>query len=177
MFPDETQRHRLFLRLFTANEAAVRAFVRRLVPARADADDIMQEVSVVLWEKFDTFRADGEFRSWAFGVARYEVLAWFRDRGRDRLVLSERAVELLGVEAEIHEAQREPRREALERCIAEVTPEQRGLLLRAYAPGARIADLARESGRTEPGLYQWLYRLRKLLLTCIRNRMGKEGMG
>ncbi len=175
MSRDEVHRHRAFLRQFTANEAAIRALVRRLVPARADADDIMQEVSVVLWEKFDTFRDGGNFRAWSFGVARYEVLAWLRDRGRDRLVLSEKVLELLGAEAEVHEPRLERQREALERCIVEVAPAQRDLLMRAYEPGARIAALARESGRSEPGLYQWLYRMRRLLLDCIRRALAKEG--
>lgn len=174
MSPDEASRHRAFLRQFTANEAAIRAFVRRLVPARADADDIMQEVSVVLWEKFESFRGDGNFLAWAFGVARFEVLAWLRDKGRDRLVLSEKVVDLFGTEAEAHEPRLERQREALEHCLGEVAPEQRGLLMRAYEPGARIAALARESGRSEPGFYQWLYRFRKLLLDCIRGRLAKE---
>jgi RNA polymerase sigma-70 factor (ECF subfamily) len=175
MDPAEADRHRSFLRLFTANEAAVRGFVRRLVPARADADDIMQEVSVVLWEKFDSFRDGGDFRAWAFGVARYEVLGWLRDRSRDRLVLSEKAVELLGSEAEADEPRLERQRSALERCIDHVAPTQRNLLLRAYQPGARITTLAKESGRSGPGFYQWLYRIRKLLLECIRRTMAKEG--
>jgi RNA polymerase sigma-70 factor (ECF subfamily) len=174
MSPDEASHHRAFLRQFTANEAAIRAFVRRLVPARADADDIMQEVSVVLWEKFESFRGDGNFRAWAFGVARFEVLAWLRDKGRDRLVLSEKVVDLFGAEAETHEPRLERQREALERCIVEVAPAQRDLLMRAYEPGARIAALAHESGRSEPGFYQWLYRIRKLLLDCIRRNLAKE---
>lgn len=174
MSPEESQRHRVFLREFTASEAAIRGFVRRLVPARADADDLMQEISVVLWEKFDTFRDDGSFRAWAFGVARYEVLAWRRDKGRDRLVLSEKVVELIGDEAEAVEPRLARQREALERCIVEVAPAQRDLLLRAYEPGARIAALAKESGRSEPGFYQWLYRMRKLLFDCIRRRLAKE---
>ena len=174
MSPDEASLHRAFLRQFTANEAAIRAFVRRLVPARADADDIMQDVSVVLWEKFGSFREDGNFQAWAFGVARFEVLAWLRDQGRDRLVLSEKVVERFGGEAESDEPRLARQREALERCIVEVAPAQRDLLLRAYEPGARIADLARESGRSGPGFYQWLYRMRKLLLDCIRRNLAKE---
>lgn len=174
MSPEETRRHRAFLRQFTANEAAVRAFVRRLVPARADADDLMQEISVILWEKFDSFREGGSFSAWAFGVARYEVLAWRRDRGRERLVLSEKLVEMFGNEAEASEPRHARQREALERCFVEVSPAQRDLLLRAYEPGARIASLARESGRSEPGFYQWLYRMRKLLLDCIRRNLAKE---
>jgi RNA polymerase sigma-70 factor (ECF subfamily) len=46
----ENERHEKFLRSFTAYEQAIRAYVRRLVPTRADADDVMQEVSVVISE-------------------------------------------------------------------------------------------------------------------------------
>jgi RNA polymerase sigma-70 factor (ECF subfamily) len=46
MSPTESQQHNRFLRSFTAHEAAIRAYVRRMVPTRADADDVMQEASV-----------------------------------------------------------------------------------------------------------------------------------
>jgi RNA polymerase sigma-70 factor (ECF subfamily) len=49
MSSSETELHHRFLRLFTTHEEAMRAFVRRLVPTRAGADDVMQEVSIVLW--------------------------------------------------------------------------------------------------------------------------------
>ena len=42
MYQENTQIHEQFLRLFTANEAAIRAYVRRLVPLRDDAADVMQ---------------------------------------------------------------------------------------------------------------------------------------
>ena len=67
MPPPSTDRHREFLRCFTANEAAIRAYVRRLVPLRSDADDVMQEVAVVLWEKFDEFREGGRFSGLGVG--------------------------------------------------------------------------------------------------------------
>jgi RNA polymerase sigma-70 factor (ECF subfamily) len=63
-----------------ASEPAVRAYVRRLVPTRADADDVMQDVAVVLWEKYGEFRDGGDFRSWAFGVARSQAVSLARGR-------------------------------------------------------------------------------------------------
>jgi RNA polymerase sigma-70 factor (ECF subfamily) len=50
-------------------------------------------VAVVLWRKFDQCATQENFRKWAFGVAQFEVLAWKRDRARDRLMFDE---ELLG---------------------------------------------------------------------------------
>ena len=174
MSPTETQRHARFLRSFTANEPAIRAYVRRMVPTRADADDVMQETSVVLWEKFDTFREDGDFRAWAFGVARFEALGWLRDKGRDRLVLNEDVIARMADAADDDEPRLERQREALEDCLAKVAPDQRHLLMQAYSGEFRIQDVARHSGRTVPGFYQWLHRMRKLLLECIRRDLARE---
>jgi RNA polymerase sigma-70 factor (ECF subfamily) len=170
----DTERHHRFLRLFTAHEPALRAHVRRLVPSRADADDVMQEVSVVLWDKFDTFEEGGDFRAWAFGVARFEVLAWMRDRGRDRLVLDEEAVARIAEEASADEPRLQRQREALEQCMQKVPAAQRGLLMLAYQEDASIQEVARQSGRSTAGFYQWLHRMRRLLLDCIRRSLFNE---
>lgn len=174
MSPAESQRHHQFLRSFTAHEAAIRAYVRRLVPTRADAEDVMQETSVVLWEKFDTFREDGDFRSWAFGVARFEVLGWLRDKGRDRMVLDEEVITKLADAADDDEPRLARQREALEACMEKVGTDQRELLLQAYGEDSQIREVARHSGRTIPGFYQWLHRMRKLLLDCIRRSIAGE---
>jgi RNA polymerase sigma-70 factor (ECF subfamily) len=174
MTPAENERHDRFLRSFTASELAIRAYVRRLVPTRADADDVMQEVSVVLWKKFEEFREDGDFRAWAFGVARFAALAWRRDKARDRLVLDEHVVAKLASETAEQEPHLLRQREALEKCMKNVQPEQRELLMRAYQPESRIQDVASRSGRSIPGFYQWLHRVRRMLLDCIRRRISQQ---
>lgn len=174
MSPSETETHRRFLRAFTAHELAIRAYVRRLVPARADADDVMQEVSVILWEKFDSFREGADFKAWAFGVARFEVLAWLRDKGRDRLVLNDEVVSKIAEESTADEPHLARQREALETCMEKVPPGQRELMMQAYQPDARIQKVAERSGRSVPGFYQWLHRMRRALLECVRNVLAGE---
>jgi RNA polymerase sigma-70 factor (ECF subfamily) len=176
MSPDETERHQRFLRAFTAHEPAIRAYVRRLVPSRADADDIMQEAAIILWEKFGEFRDGADFRAWAFGVARFKVLSWLRDKGRDRLVLSEDVIDLVAEEAARDESQLARQRAALETCAERLIPEQRGLLMAAYEPDARIHEVAARSGRTVAGFYQWLHRMRQLLLDCMRRELKREAL-
>jgi len=171
-----SQRHDQFLRLYTANEPAIRAFVRSLVPARADAADVIQEVALVLWRKFDHFESQEDFRKWAFGVARYETLAWLRDKARDRHVLAEDVLEMLADEATTAEPRLSAQREAMERCLAKLSSEQRSLVMAAYAPGARIEEIAGRSGRTIGGFYQWLHRIRLRLLECTRRVLAAEGI-
>jgi hypothetical protein len=90
MEPQTGDVHELFLMLFTANEPAIRAFVRRLVPTRQDAADVMQGVALVLWRKptaasnCHSIRTDYRDRkarpsevsgSWLFAVSRCEQTA------------------------------------------------------------------------------------------------------
>lgn len=174
MSPAETEQHQRFLRALTAHEPAVRAYVRRLVPSRADADDVMQEVAIVLWDKFGDFREGAEFRPWAFSIARYKVLSWLRDKGRDRLVLSEEVVDLMAEETALDETRLERQRRALEACTQKLEPDQRQLLMQAYQPQARIQNIATTSGRTVAGFYQWLHRVRRLLQDCVQRELAKE---
>jgi RNA polymerase sigma-70 factor (ECF subfamily) len=78
----DRQRHDRFLLLYMQHEDALHGFVRTLVPTREDAREVMQEVAAVLWRKFDELATPDGFLRWAFGVARFEALAFRRDRAR-----------------------------------------------------------------------------------------------
>ncbi|WP_246106064.1 sigma-70 family RNA polymerase sigma factor [Rosistilla ulvae] len=163
-----------FVRQFDCHEAAIRAYVRRLIPSRIDADDVVQEVAVVLWEKLDDFDEEGNFRSWAFSIARFKALAWIRDKGRQNMVLDMDVVSTLADEAERDESDLERQRHALRSCLKKLPAEQRRLVANAYHRDARMEDLAASSGRSAAGFYQWLYRTRQILLECIQRQLASE---
>ena len=169
-------RNEQFLRAFTTHQPAVRAFVRRLVPSRVDADDVLQDVAVVLWEKFDEFRDGGDFKAWACGIARFKVLSWLRDKGRDRLVLSADVVELIADDSLRDESRLDRQRIALESCLERIPPTERALLAQAYQADAIIQSVAAASGRSVGGFYQWLYRMRQLLLECVQRELSQESV-
>jgi len=166
--------HDQFLRLFAEHEPVLRTFIRSLVPSRTDASWIVQEVAVVLWQKFTEFDATQDFRKWAFGVARYEVLAYLRDRARDRHVFNDELVEKLADDAAATATQHETQREALETCLQKLSEPQRALVLAAYAKDTRIDELAAQRGQTAMSLYKILHRLRQALLKCVHLQLRLE---
>lgn len=166
-------RQQQFLRLFMASEPAVRAFVRSLVPTLDDANDVMQEVAIVLWEKFAEYETTEDFRRWSFGVAKFKVLSWQRERMRDRHVFGLETTELLAAESERHSGALEAQRAALQNCLHKLSPEQRALVHSAYAPGTRIDTLAHQLGSTAMSLYKKLHRIRLLLAECTRRALSK----
>jgi RNA polymerase sigma-70 factor, ECF subfamily len=150
------QQHDHFLRLFAEHEPAVRTFVRTLLPARDGASEVMQEVAVVLWQKFAEFDASRDFRKWAFGVARYEVLTYLRDKLRDRHVFDDALVNRLADDAAAAEPRHDAQREVLEACLQKLPPAQRG--------------------QTPMSLYKVLHRVRQALLECVRRQLAMEGL-
>ncbi len=156
-----------FVRLLTKNERRVRAFIYGLVPNPEGVDEIMQEVSVVLWKKFDQYEKGTEFIRWAYVVARYEVLMFRRKKARDRHVFDENLLEILADEYVEVEEELSRERRALDICMAELGETERKLLLTAYAQGQKINKLAEDRGTTPMSLYKKLNRLRKKLLGCI----------
>jgi RNA polymerase sigma-70 factor (ECF subfamily) len=176
MEQENVESHERFLRLFTANEPALRAYVRRLVPTRHDAADVMQGISLVLWKKFQELDEPDNFRRWSFGVARYETLAWLRDRARDRLVLADDVLQAVAGESSREEERLSAQREALEGCLEKLSRRQRSLVLAAYTPDVGVQGAAGQSGRTVKAFYQWLHRMRLRLLECTRRTIQAEGL-
>lgn len=167
--------HDKFLRHFMEHEEALRLFVRSLLFSQEEAREVMQEVAIVLWRKFDDGLDSLEFRRWAFGVARMEALAFRRDRARDRHIFGDDVAQLLEYSLEAETAKLELERTALEKCLEKLPAGQRELVGIAYEPGQKKQDVARKLGMTPMALYKKLHRIRLRLLRCTRRELASEG--
>lgn len=169
---DDAQ-HDQFLRLFAANEAVLQTFVRSMLPSRQEAADVMQELAVILWQKFAS--AD-DFRPWAFGVARNVALRHLRSHARDRHVFDDDLVNRLADESILMEQRHLTQREALAGCLQKLPAVQRELALAAYTKGTRMDELAAQRGQTPMSLYKLLQRIRQALLECVRRTLAQEAL-
>jgi RNA polymerase sigma-70 factor (ECF subfamily) len=174
MTDSDRAQHDHFLRLFMEHEESLRVFVRSLLFSHDEEREVMQEVAVVLWRKFDAGMDSQAFCRWAFGVARMEALAFRRDRARDRHSFGDEVFELLGQTVLEHSDALEAERRALSTCLQKLPDDQRRLVQAAYAPGVKIDDLAAQLGRTAMALYKTLHRIRLTLMDCTRRVLASE---
>jgi len=77
--------HQTFISLLTRHEPVIRASIRAVIWQQEDIDEILQRVSIVAWQKFNTLIERDGFAVWACVIARYEILKFKRDKVRDRL--------------------------------------------------------------------------------------------
>ena len=163
------------MRLFLSCEPRIFAFIRSLVFSRADADDVLQETALVLWEKFDQFESGTRFDRWAFRIAHFQVMYHRQKKARDRLRFSDSLVELLGDDVLADSGQLEETQHALAHCLGELPEPDRTLIRQRYTGDTTNRDIARGSGRSESAISRALNRIYMKLLLCIEGALARDG--
>src|SRR5687767_14761314 len=169
---DESQRQ--FVRLMTKYERLVYGYILSLVPNWSDADEILQETNVRLWEEFDKFVLGTNFAAWAIRVAHFQVLTWRKQVSRSRLVFDQSVVESLAEEPFWTDEAFDARQQALGDCVSELPDHSRQLLQQCYARGHKIKDVAVRLKRSPAAVYKALERVRVALHTCIERKLAQQ---
>jgi RNA polymerase sigma-70 factor (ECF subfamily) len=171
------EKSKAFLRLFLQNERRLYAYVFTLLANRTDAEDVLQDASLLMWEKFDPTHPPDDFAAWGCRIAYYKVLEFHKSarRGRARLgrLMLERvgdtAVERAGV------LELDDRREALAGCLDKLTPRDRDLLDRRFADGATTRSTSEQLGRSVEAVYKALAKVQQSLFDCVQRTLSREG--
>ena len=163
------------MRLITEHQRRIFGYIYTLVPDRQDAQDILQETSVVICEKFDQFRPGTDFAAWACQIAYWEVRRARQKFARSKVIFNQEVVDAIAETAAELLPEMGARHEALAKCLQKLHPRDRELLLTRYEPGSGVEVAAQRSGRSLVAAYKALARLRKLLLDCVTNQLSLEG--
>ena len=162
-----------FVKLLTANYNRIYAYIINMVPHDSDADDIMQETATVMWKNFDRFEPGTNFVSWAVTVAKFQVLKYRKKkRNRSRLLLSDRAYELLIEDTEKIQQEGSDRLGALRECLKKLPDRDQQFIKMRYSEGATARVVAQKVGASIDAVYRHGARLNNLLLSCIRRALA-----
>ena len=164
----------VFVRLLMRSDRTIRAYLRSLLPTLEDVDEVMQEVSVVAWRKFDQLDDPENFRRWVCVIARYEVLMYRRKKARDRVVLENEIVNLIADEGLEELELREHQLSALEVCMEKLPAQKKQLVLRVYGEKQPVSLIASQMGKTPDAIYKMTSRVRHSLFECVRRSLAGE---
>jgi RNA polymerase sigma-70 factor, ECF subfamily len=163
-----------FANLLRRDQARLFGYVHSLVRDLDDADDLVQQTTVILWKKFAEFDQNRSFFAWACGVARLEAANFLRARGRQKLYFSDE-LNLMLVEAQedMTHDELEDRRAALAQCVEKLRQRDRQLLDECYGgPGVNAA--AERQGRVPQSVHNSLRRIRRSLYECVRRTLDQQ---
>lgn len=164
-----------FVTQITASQRQLHSFILSMVWDPVEADDVLQETNLVLWEKAEEFDDSRPFIPWAMRFAQFQAMAWLKRhrRQQERLVIDDDLAKVLADEAAADGPAFESRRVALASCMQRLGQEQRTLILQRYEPDASVMLMAAAAGITPSALSDRLRRIRHALMECIEKTMAK----
>jgi len=172
---DPSAAQQRFLSLFLRSEREVFRYVAVLVPNVADAEDIVQQTALALWEKFGEYDPALPFTPWACRFALNKARQWVERHQRWQGLLERGLAEELAERREALRPELESRLKHLEGCLTRLPEEQRRLVEGYYYRRDGIEKLAGDSGRSVAAAYKTLQRVRQTLQACIENASRPEG--
>jgi RNA polymerase sigma factor (sigma-70 family) len=146
-----------FLDLVEQEADRLYAYVRSRVSSDEDSWDIMQEVFLALWARWNLGDALEDAAAWLFRVSRNKI----SDHYRRRRVRAETSVERILEESDMEdifelvgssvvgprlEAERKELRRAIGRALEELPSEQREVFVQTELRGMRFRELAEATG-------------------------------
>lgn len=171
MNPDPQAR---FMLLITEAQPRLFAFILTLLPDRHAARDVLQNTNLTLWEKADDYEPGTSFVAWSCQIARFKVLAHFRDAGRDRHLFDADTLDRMAHVAERVSESTQDRLDALAGCLGELPADQRDLIHRRYDNEQSPADIAEQLDTSSNTVRQSLFRIRHTLMKCVQRKLAEE---
>ena len=163
-----------FIQSLTESQNRLYGYIFSLLGNHHAAADVLQECNLVLWRKYADFRDGAAFLPWAFGIARFQVLAHLRDEKRKhaRFVDAELA-ELLHDEVVAQAGHFEDMQRALRHCVTRLAPSGRELIENRYHRNLALQAIADATERNLSAVKVALMRVRLALRECIERQMEK----
>ena len=171
---DQAAAQQRFLSLFLRSEREIFRYVAALVPNVTDAEDIVQQTALALWEKFDAYDPAKPFTPWACRFALNKTRQWIERRQHWQALLEHGLAEELAQRRQELQPEFELRLKHLESCLGRLPQGQRSLIEGYYYERAGIETLAERSGRSAAATYKMLQRIRHTLQLCVEGQAKPE---
>jgi RNA polymerase sigma-70 factor, ECF subfamily len=165
-----------FVRFLTASQNQLLAYALACIGNYNDASDVLQKINIVLLKKGGDFGLEREFRAWAFGVAKYEILAFARSRQRDKLTFSPELVESMADSCLEPMSRMTDRHQAMLHCVSQLSEGRRSLIQMRYAQDLTLQEIAKETGKTIEAIKASFVRLRRSLRQCVDRRLALQSI-
>ena len=157
-----------FMTLYSSHQKRLYLYALTLLPTSSEADDVIQDANLVLWQKFDEFEANTNFFAWACKIIRLKVLQ-YREKTRRHVAVLDPDI-LDGVaNAAVEQVEHDEERygQALHDCMARLSANDQELMRCRYTIGMAVQAIAAAVHRSPNAVSQSMGRIRRILLDCI----------
>ena len=169
------ERREAFARLLARHDRWLYSYLMTLLASPADAEEVYQEVCVVLWREYESFDLGTSFVKWVSVIAHNQVRKFRRQRRRRGFPLSDDLIDRLAEDAVRRADEFDSRRDALRSCLGKLSAVDRQLVQECYGDSsATFKTVANQLGRPVNTVYKALNRIRRALYECISRALATE---
>ncbi|NLE39759.1 MAG: sigma-70 family RNA polymerase sigma factor [Pirellulaceae bacterium] len=170
----DSPRSEEYVRLWAVHAQRIYSYILSMLANRADADDVFQEVSMTIWNKFEQFESGTNFRAWAYRVSLNKVREFQRARRNEPVFCDNALLEVVDRLTTQRSDVLDTQYRLLTHCLHKLCPRDRDLIERLYRVGATPKSVSQQVGRSVAGIYKALGRIHDALLDCVRSSAVKE---
>lgn len=163
--------------LLMQHRTTLYGYILACVRNHADAEDILQNVSMAVTESVDQLKDLSGFLPWAREIARRRILAHYRRSRREVPMDPDLARHLAEAAERIETKESSEHLEALQQCLERLPEESRELICLRYDSSiSGLEVLAERFGRSIQSIYARVKRIKVLLRQCVEKRLKSEGI-
>lgn len=161
-------------KLLIENRTRLFAFIFTAVRDHHAAEEILQNVAVVVCDKADQYQSGTSFQAWSREIARRQVLQYFRESKRGPSVLAPADLDYLtrAFDEVEKDGRMEERVQALRFCLENSPNFTRELFRFRYEEQLSLEKMADRLGLKSESVRKALYRGRIALRNCIKRRLS-----
>ncbi|MEW6210638.1 MAG: sigma-70 family RNA polymerase sigma factor [Acidobacteriota bacterium] len=164
-----------FHHLYADYERRLLVYLVRMTGSRQDAEDLMVEVMMTVWQDAVKFKKKSRLSTWIFGIAHNKAMNALRKKGHKTFIDIEEAVPLTSSDPDPHLKQIErENQEKVKTALDQLSVEHREVIELTFYHEKSCAEIAAitrcPEGTVKTRMFYARQRLRQILA-----RMGVEG--
>jgi RNA polymerase sigma-70 factor (ECF subfamily) len=172
----ESSRFGRFFRCMNQNQKQIHAYILIMVHDYHNAEDLMQETAIILWQKFDEYEPGTSFSAWGMHVARNVVFNYRRKYSNRSQLFDDHMCKILEDYAQDRTRELSATEEFLRECINKLKPVDRHLIKLRYEQRIPVQNIATQVKRSADSLYHSFSRIYAALKQCVSQQLESRGI-
>ena len=163
---------REFVQLMSASQMNIYAYIMSIIGNTVDADDILQNTSAFMWERFSEFERGTDFVSWGISIAYYKIKEFRKRQSRNQF--SDEVLEVIHNKSRQNLSDVNLYVEKLRKCLSKLPPSYMTLIKLRYESGNSVKRISNRVNKTVQAVYLKLSKIHGMLSRCVRRAIMEE---
>ncbi len=156
---------------------SVFSLAARMADSNEDAEEIVQDVFLKVYENLSSFQGQAKFSTWLYRIAYNTTISKLRSvkKFQNEMSVDEYSFsESLEVEQSLEYVSHKEQKYFIQKALEELKPEERAVVELFYLEELKVEEIVEITGESKSAIKVKLHRLRKKLHDILSQQLGEE---